>query len=245
MIAKAIEKILGLAGPHISSINGSTFSDTGLIRIDEEQRATAIKISTLTGLIQYIKSNPADFKPCSYIVLVESPTAVTLFSALDYDRKRETLIKVEAEIPSFPFGSFLGHEEFLIGVQSKFEDDNSEKNDKPLILKFAGTVKSGSVKEYGDDGVSQKATVKTGVASLSEAVVPSPCNLKPYRTFSEVEQPLSSFVFRMRENPRGGDDVQCALFEADGGAWKNESQMNIQRYLEKELKEFKNVTVIS
>lgn len=243
MIAKAIEKILEMAVPNILTVNGSAYSDKKLIRIDEEQRAAAIEMNTLTGLVQYIRKNNDEFKEGKYIVQVSSPTVVRLISALDKDRRRETLVEVTAEIPGFQFGRFIGHEEFLIGVQSKFVDDDAEENDKPLILKFAGTVKGGSVKEYGDDGVSQKATVKTGVASLSEAIVPSPCNLKPYRTFAEVEQPMSSFIFRMKEDAR--EEVQCALFEADGGAWINAAQANIREYLEEELKDFENVTVIS
>lgn len=245
MIAKAIEKILEMAVPNISVINGSTHADKKLYRIDEEQRSTEIEMNTLTGLVQYIRKNNDEFKAGKYIVQVATPTMVRLISALDKDRKRETLVEVSAEIPSFPFGKFINHEEFLIGVQSKFVDDDAADNDKPLILKFAGTVKSGSVKEYGDDGVGQKATVKTGVASLSEAVVPSPCKLKPYRTFVEVPQPMSSFIFRMKEDTKYGEGVQCALFEADGGAWKNEAQANIREYLEEELKDFENVTVIS
>lgn len=62
-------------------------------------------------------------------------------------------------------------------------------NDRDLILKFAGTVENGTIAQYGDDGVTQKATVKTGIASKGDAIVPNPVRLRPYRTFIEVEQP--------------------------------------------------------
>lgn len=39
--------------------------------------------------------------------------------------------------------------------------------------------------------------------------------------------------------------VTCALFEADGGAWKNEAKANIKAYLEKELADVSNIFVIS
>ncbi len=245
MIKEAINRILELAEPHILEINYDTYSDKKLIRMDNEQRADCIKMSTLTGLVQFIKGNRCDFKGCNYIVQVVSPTEVRLISALDGDRKREVLAVAEAEIPSFSFGRFIDHEAFLIGVQSKFLDTNVDENDKPLILKFAGTVKSGSVAEYGDTGVTQKATVKTGVASLSEAIVPSPCNLVPFRTFVEVEQPMSSFIFRMKDGMRDGEPVQCALFEADGGAWRNKAQDNIKAYLEEQLVTEADIIVIS
>ncbi|MDF9627266.1 hypothetical protein P5775_32030, partial [Bacillus cereus] len=85
------------------------------------------------------------------------------------------------------------------------------------------------VKEIGDDGVSQAVTVKTGVASRGNAKVPNPVQLSPYRTFVEVKQPESKFVFRMREGAR------CGLFEADGGAWKLEAMNNIKEYLNEAL----------
>ena len=71
--------------------------------------------------------------------------------------------------------------------------------------------------------------MKTGVASRGNAKVPNPVQLSPYRTFVEVEQPESKFVFRMREGAR------CGLFEADGGAWKLEAMNNIKEYLKEAL----------
>ena len=70
--------------------------------------------------------------------------------------------------------------------------------DKPIILQFAGNVKAGTVAEYGETGVGQKADIKKGVASLQEVEVPSTCRLMPYRTFTEVKQPMSSFIFRVK-----------------------------------------------
>lgn len=55
--------------------------------------------------------------------------------------------------------------------------------------------------------------------------------------------PLRYFIFRVKDNDRYG--VTCALFEADGGAWKNEAKANIKAYLEKELADVSNIFVIS
>lgn len=66
---------------------------------------------------------------------------------------------------------------------------------------------------------------------------------KPYRTFLEVDQPVSEFIFRMKQDKYDG--VLCALFEADGGAWKMEATERIKKYLESELKAYSNFTVIS
>lgn len=191
---------------------------------------------TLTSLVDYIKAN-IDTMAKKMIIHVVSPTEVQMYSSLDCDRKREYMVEVNANLPQFRFGTFIDHEEFCIALQSKF----IENEDRKLVLKFAGTVEDETIAQYGDDGVSQKATIKTGLTSKSEALVPNPVNLIPYRTFLEVEQPASDFIFRMKSSC----GVQCAIFEADGGAWKNEAMDNIKGYLEEELKGLEQFTVIS
>ncbi|MEG2294316.1 MAG: hypothetical protein RR936_08180 [Carnobacterium sp.] len=55
--------------------------------------------------------------------------------------------------------------------------------------------------------------------------------MQPYRTFLEVPQPESAFIFRL------DDEGRCALFEADGGLWKNEAILNVRKYLEVAFKQ--------
>src|SRR5690606_26037278 len=106
-----------------------------------------------------------------------------------------------------------------------------KNDDRDVILKVVGNVKEEDVKTYGDDGVSQSVTAKVGVATVGQVEVPNPVSLKPYRTFAEVEQPESEFIFRMKNGPR------CSLFEADGGAWKLQAISNIKSYLSAALEE--------
>lgn len=199
--------------------------------------AAPIEMNTLTSLVDYIKAH-IDTMAEKMIIQVVSPEEVRLFSQLNEKRCRETIVKVEALIPSFRYEHFIDHESFCISVQAKFMDDPA--TDKALLLKFAGTVEQGSVAEYGDDGVTQKATVRQGIASKTDAVVPNPVKLRPYRTFTEVVQPASDFIFRMKED-RG---ITCALFEADGGAWKNAAMKNIKEYLEFELEGYQDQFIV-
>ncbi|MDU4479969.1 MAG: hypothetical protein E7I90_22135, partial [Clostridium sp.] len=133
------------------------------------------------------------------------------------------------------YDRFLDTERFNIMLQSAFVDDE----DKSKLLKYTALITDDTVKNFGDDGISQKVTVKTGVVSVSDAVVPNPVTLAPFRTFPEVEQPESKFIFRMKEGP------SAALFEADGGAWRNKAILNIKAYLEKELEHNHNVEIIA
>lgn len=241
MIEKALRYLNSLTIPNIREINGQTYTDKPLTRVKYNPKAEPLHLTTLGSLLDYISSGLDDLGSRQLIIHIQSPTHVEVFSALDNERDRETLVIVDANIPQIVFGSYIDHESFCVALQSKFVDD--PETDRALILKFAGTVEAGSVAEYGDDGVSQKAVVKTGIASKDAALVPSPARLMPYRTFLEVPQPASSFIFRMKQDKY--DVIQCALFEADGGAWKLSAMQLIKEYLSEELADYPNFTIIS
>lgn len=228
MIKEALEYLVGLGKPELVETDDGYWSDRPLKRVAYNPKASPIKMSTLTSLVDYIKSG-TDLMAPRMVVHVVSPLEVRLFSWLDDDRIRETLAVAEGSVPEFRYGSYMGHEEFIIALQAKFLPGNHREE----LLRFAGTVEKKSVASYGDDGVSQKATVSKGIAGKETLIVPNPVTLRPFRTFVEVEQPESLFVFRMREGD--SDDVRCAIFEADGGAWKNEAMDNIKKYLQEEL----------
>lgn len=235
MIKEALAYIVHLACPVINEIDGETYSDKPLNRISYNPKAETINMTTLSSLLDYIKSD-VDAMLGNMIIHVMSPTKVCMYSELDLERSREYVVEVNAQLPYFNFDQFIDHERFCINLQSKFIDTP----DRALLLRFAGTVEAGTVAEYGDDGVTQKATIKTGIASKGEAIVPNPVVLQPFRTFLEVEQPASSFIFRMQ----GNNSIQCGLFEADGGAWKLEAMKNIQKYLTEALEDYPSFTVI-
>ena len=241
MIKEALQYLVELGKAEEHTINGDTYSDKPLHRIDMYiPKANAIEMHTLTSLVDYIKSD-VDAMSKKMIVEVASPTKVNLYSQLDYNRDREKLVSVSARVPEFSFNNFMDQEKFCINLQSKFIDD--PQTDRSLILKFAGTVEAGTVAEYGDDGITQKATVKTGIASKGDAIVPNPVKLRPYRTFLEVEQPISEFIFRMKQDKYDG--INCAIFEADGGAWQIAATKAIKEYLQFELADMPQFTVIS
>lgn len=245
MFKEFIEKIMEISEPHFHESISGEYTDKKLNRLPNDLRAEPFTVLSLSGLVDYLKHFAHDMKEVpGYFVHVVSPTEVRVTSGLDEDRDRETLVKAVAEVPAIPFKRFLDNEEMIIVMQSMFADEKQNPDGTPtdygLVLKFAGTVVNGSVTEYGDDGVTQKATVKSGIKTLSEAVVPNPCTLRPYRTFPEVEQPASQFIFRMREDKP--EAVCSALFEADGGAWKNEARQNIADYLAQAL-EFEGITI--
>lgn len=238
MTRDALQYVVGLKTAEVLDINGERYVDKDVYRVENELRASAIQMNTLTSLVDYLKAG-VDTMAEKMLVQVVTPTKVRVLSMLDADRKREELVDVEAMIPDFEYGRYMGNERFIIALQSKFIDND----DRALLLRFSGTVKDESIAEYGDDGVTQKATVKTGITSVGDAIVPNPVKLQPFRTFIEVTQPESAFVFRMRQ--ADGRGVECAIFEADGGAWKNAAMKSIKEYLQNELAELPQFIVIS
>lgn len=225
---------LGEKDDPIIQLGQGTYSRVGLSRVTEPV-ANSLTVSTLTGLVDYIKGNVDKLKD-ELLIQVESHKRVKLFSPLNEDRNRELFIEAEAILPSnVQYDRFIDTERFNIMLQSSFVD----AGDKKSLLQYTGLVQDENVKSIGDDGVSQQVTVKTGVASVGQAIVPNPVSLAPYRTFPEVEQPISKFIFRMKEGP------SAAIYEADGGAWRNEAIKNIKEYLEKELEEVKNIKIIA
>lgn len=229
-IKEAIEYVVGLSQPNYAEHEGEKWADKPMYRIHHElPKANALQMCTLDSLVGYIKSN-TDKMDKHMLIHVQSPTKVVLMSELDVDRCREKLVEVNAMLPQFTFDTYYPAESFVINVMSKFMDND----DKEQILKYAGTIETGTIAKYGDDGVSQKATIQQTCTSKAEAIIPNPVHLAPYRTFLEVEQPSSDFIFRARDDAR---EPQFALFEADGGAWKLEAMNLVAAYLKDAIQE--------
>ncbi|BBM17347.1 hypothetical protein G15_0990 [Enterococcus avium] len=194
-------------------------------------------LNTLSGFVKYVQSN-LDRQDESLIIHVKNESAVYLKGLIAGDGSREKLAVAQAIIPKFDFNYFMDTEEFNIALQSKFVLNS----DRQILLQVIGNISEENVKKTGDDGVSQAVTINQGVASKADVKVPNPVILAPYRTFLEVEQPESQFIFRMKDGPRG------AIFEADGGAWRNQAIVNIREYLKEQLSEeveSKRVTILA
>lgn len=135
-----------------------------------------------------------------------------------------------AIVNEFQFDHYYDQERFLIELQSNF----IPTEDLESIMKVAGNIKAGTTANYDDDGISQKTTIKSGIANNTDVIVPNPVRLMPYRTFGEIRQPESAYVFRIKDSERG---PAFKLVEADGGLWKNAAMKQIKEYLEQELSE--------
>lgn len=238
MIKEALQYLVGLKANQIETIDGKHYSTEQLYYIkpilDETPNTSAISISTLTGLVDYIKGGVDALQETTLVVHVVSPTQVNVYSELKKDATRNNFISCKGWTPTITYGQFMDVENFNIMLQSCFlQNDGSA-----AVLKVVGSVVEENVTSANDDGVSQKVTGRAGIVKNAEIEVPNPVILCPFRSFAEVEQTESKFVFRMKLGP------VAAIFEADGGIWRIFAMQAVKEYLVENLKGC-NVKIIS
>lgn len=230
MLKSLFEYVVGLSKANMVNIDGTVFTDKPL-HLPELPAIETLHTDNLSSIVNFIKNAcDADLNylddTVQKIIHVEDAGKVNLYSSVCNEcMDRQKFMKAEWAGNKFPFGQFMDAEKFNILLQTCF----METDDLKVIQQVVGNLRDEAVKNYGDDGVSQSVTIRTGIATVGQVRVPSPAKLRPYRTFLAVEQPASLFILRMRE---GG---QCALFEADGGLWRETARQNIRNYFEYEL----------
>lgn len=221
MLKELLQHIMSISNAEVLEIGGRQYT-TQSVRPVKDAEPETLGAATLTGFVDYIKANVDALDLPKLIVHVEDHANVKLLSALHGDfAQRDCLLHVKADLLQMQFNSWVDSERFNIFLQACFQDTE----DRAAVLKVVGNIRESAVKDTADDGVSQAVTIKSGIARVESVKVPNPVSLKPFRTFVEVDQPASRFVFRMQEGPK------CMLVEADGGAWRNEARQNIKQYL--------------
>lgn len=226
MDKSAIEKIVELGAPNIIDEGGYSYTDKHLAVI-KVPRVDTLTFHTLEGLVRTLTSEINNFN-APVIVDVYDEQTVRVYAAINRsDRQREEPYEVHAELISIPFDRELDYETMMITLKSKFVE-TPELLD---LVKLLGTITEENSAQLSDDGFTQTVVVRKGIAIKGNKAVNPIVRLRPYRTFSEVEQPESQFLVRLSE---GG---YVALYEADGGAWKMQARRNVADYLKTALAE--------
>jgi hypothetical protein len=221
----SINEILSLAPPNIHTVGDLEWTDKKLDLI-YPPAPHAVECSTLQGLVDLWAGELDDASSKGDLLChITSPTTVALLSreSDDHGRRRIWAEATYPECKGFTFGAWLDPEPFIIGAQANFQrvkvenDDGSFVKDLDYILQVASKISAEHAADNVDDGFAQRVTVRQGVALKTEQVLKPLVSLAPYRTFAEIDQVLSTFVFRARV---ADGAAKLALFEADGGRWK-------------------------
>jgi hypothetical protein len=226
MLEAFVNKILSLAPVQIIEEDGIKYSTDDIYPIKEPMPA-ALNVNTLTGLSDYLENNKDGLKPEEITIQVDSPTQVHVYTALTAPlRQRATYINANALEVKHTFGRFIPVQDFIIWLQSSFVADDTTAQ----ILKLVGNITSEAVAQTQDDGRTQNVTVRQGVARREDVDLPPIVQLKPFRTFNEINQPVGAFLLRI-EKGSPEQSPKVALYEADGGAWRMPAMLSIKKWL--------------
>ena len=219
----------------VLDVDGKHFKASSLEPLIVDYRPGTLEVSSLSAIATYVKDKLESIDPSKLFLRIVSPAAVELLEEFSGEKSvRTCYLKagLQNDAEPFEFGSFMDSESFIIGLMSVFE----ETADRAKVIEFASGLVAESKLMKTDTGGTTKVQANQGVVSTSGATDPGVVVLKPFRTFRQIPQPQSAFIFRYRAH---GDEIELALIEADGGAWKHEAMKNIAEYFANEVPELK------
>jgi hypothetical protein len=237
VIKEAIDRLLQLAVPNQIELGDKLYVDKTM-HVIAPAVPTELACSTLQGLVDLLNGSLEDAKAGpDLFIQIESPTEVSLMGRKSDEYGRRQVIAT-ATYPKactqFPFGSWLTTENFIIAAQSGFQrvkiqnDDGSFAKDLDYVLSVASKISAESTVSNDDDGIAQRVALKQGLVLREEKALQPRVSLAPYRTFAEIDQVVSTFIFRARVQ---GEAIQLALFEGDGGRWRLTAVAAIKAWL--------------
>lgn len=233
MLKAAIEKIIESSKPVIEVVDETRFAIFNDGAIEELKPAcdypSSLRIYSLDSLVKMVKTEALVRYSHPIYITIPTHTEVYCFSSpmKDLREMRLTYYTVHAtDVPGWDSEMMLGFEEAIIAVQTRFQ----ESKDTPYLLKLLSEISSGSQVTYSDNGIATSVVTRSGVSLQSKEAIRPILNLKPYRTFQEVDQPESKFLIRISE--RG-----IKFVEADGGMWKLKARQTVRQFLEDSMRD--------
>lgn len=190
-----------------------------------------VECFSLTQLISVLKDE-CDGDQVLWVNILGPQKVEAISPNLNGNRDHDCIAQTDFSkiFTSFPFGQQMSHEDFIINLMTKF----AETPEREELLKTVASVKSEGEDASDDDGYSQTVKTKAGVSLVQNKKLKNLWNLKTYKTFPEVEQPVIPYILRLHQ--KGEDNPKFALYECDGGLWKVESAKKIRDYLNQVLK---------
>ena len=239
MIKAAIEYLynLGSALDPVATVDGRNYDKRDMSPVMEPCPAV-IEMHTLAGLVEYRKAIMEQEAGGRKVVFCAAWDRVSLVTeaAGPFKQRFPLAVATPGINDHFPSGMYLDLEQFIINVQVYFDSDYSPVGcDKGKVLKLAGNIRDEAISTSVDDGVAQTVAVKTGIARVTEKKVSNPFTLRPFRTFTDIEQPSSSYILRFKRDEKGG--IKAGLWEVGDPSWRVECAEEIKKFLTSKLPE--------
>ena len=225
-----------------TEVDGIQFKAREMKPVIFEPRPEPLKLDSLSGLVELL-TEPIDEELRSaedLLIHVESYREVALYGKLHGKKRQRDLyasVRLNESLETFPFGNFISSEAFQIKLRSQFKSTE----DIEFLLNFTSRLTVTDEIGTNDDGITQEVSLRRGMSgALTDKASSKPIvTLKPFRTFREIPQPESEFLFRMRAEE--GKVPKLALFEADGGGWQLDAVQLIADYFNEHLPNLKVV----
>lgn len=212
---------------HRFLVVGESYEEIEPIETPKPEKAVTRSLNALVALVK--TEVAALYKDLPIYVSCEKHDRVRAFTKPDADddlHRWTPYEAVAADLPPLVEGVRWGYDEAQIKLRSMFQRAPVGKvNDVDYILGLISHMSADQSVKSDDNGVTQTVQVRKGVSFVENQRVRPIVKLAPYRTFWEVSQPESEFVFRVY------DDRSISLTAADGGMWKMEARIATLDYL--------------
>lgn len=230
-VNREVREIAGF--PYHVSAQGASLIDTPMV-----DTHYCYSLTQLVNLVKYT----CDGNENEFILNVKNFNVVTFHPATYNPVNRiETIAKADFSdvFDAFPTGEMLSQENMVLELMTKMERDPVTE----AILKLISSVKAERLATSDDDGYSQTASFRTGVALTNEKDVKNLWQLRTYKTFPEIEQPLIPYVLRLHQ--RDEEMPKFSLNETGGGHWQVETTQKVRQFLFDQLgDQFKNLVLL-
>ena len=236
MLKEAIEKIEEMSSPLVYTEDDHSYV---LYADHTEELRPAIDspdtvwLNSLDALVQLVKKEQQDRQ---IFVSVTGHDEVDVYDSPSEDCrwKRNVLYNARAiDIPGWEPEVQMGFDQATVALMTRFQDGG----DREYTLQLLSQITTGAKVTYTDNGVASTIVMQKGAALAQNMTIKPLVKLRPYRTFQEIEQPEGIFLIRISE--RG-----ITFREADGGMWKLTARNTAKAWLQEQLKDMENVTVM-
>ena len=236
MLKEAIEKIEEMSSPLVYTEGGHSYvlytDHTEELRPAIDSPDT-VRLNSLDALVQLVKKEQQDRQ---IFVSVTGHDEVDVYDSPSEDRrwKRNVLYNASAiDIPGWEPEVQMGFDQAAVALMTRFQDGG----DREYTLQLLSQITTGAKVTYTDNGVASTIVTQKGAALAQNTTIKPLVKLRPYRTFQEIEQPEGVFLIRISE--RG-----ITFREADGGMWKLTARNTAKAWLQEQLQDMPNVTVM-
>lgn len=234
MLKEAIEKIVSLAGPKTFTAGEKTFiaDNEGTYQevLPEVYGPREIKLRSLDAVVKMVRTEALARDEGIVYITVPTHLKVEVFrSPMDVEDRyfRPVLYQAEAgDVPGWEPSVQMPFDKAAVALQTRFQ----EGGDREYTIDLLSVISTGAKVTYNDTGIATNVVTSKGVVLQENTLIRPVVELRPYRTFQEVEQPMGRFLIRINEQG-------ITFTEADGGMWKLLARQTVAAWLTEQLRE--------